>query len=190
MIRMAISSRPRSLIKAAEPSTGPSLSATRMPESEYQPKLELIARPWAKGMPSNWAASRLPSQLLRMTVAAIFIPQGLSRIWRSRMPELRICTPMRNSSSISAHSLHLSMGSARRSTSRPSSTPPSTTKQSCRDSHNRCSLLGILLSLASWVGGVRLSSHQRASRLQTVIAVSITPATLKITARLLPRFST
>ncbi|MNF68250.1 hypothetical protein D3C84_501020 [compost metagenome] len=185
-----MSSRPRSLMKAAEPSTGPSLSATRMPDSEYQPKLEASARAWLNGMSSNWAASRLPSQLLRMTVAAIFMPQGLSRIWRSRMPELRIWMPMSSSNSIRAHSLHLSMGRARKSTSSPSSTPPSTTKQSWRDSHKRCSLLGILPSLASWVGGLRLSSHQSASRLQAVMAASITPATLKITARLLPRFST
>ena len=43
MMRMAISSRPRSLMKAAGPQHWPSLSATRMPESDTS---------------QNWSSSR------------------------------------------------------------------------------------------------------------------------------------
>ena len=77
-----------------------------------------------------------------------------SRIWRRRMPELRIWMPMSKSSSTQGLTLptcRWAVG-AQVHHQPPGKTPPTPRNRAGGSSYNRCSLLGILPSLASgWV---------------------------------------
>ena len=105
IIIMANSSRAKSLKKAALPITGPKASVIMIPESEYQPYADAIAKPVFTGNPNSRAAIAPPTSALTHTKMAIIIPRRFKRICLSDIPLLRSCKPTSSSRKINAYSL-------------------------------------------------------------------------------------
>ncbi|CNT68123.1 Uncharacterised protein [Salmonella enterica subsp. enterica serovar Bovismorbificans] len=86
---MAKSSRARSLKNAALPITGPNDSVSKIPEREYQPKPDAIARAVFSGKSRINALITPPSNELATTTTATIIPRRLSTICFKVMPLFR-----------------------------------------------------------------------------------------------------
>ena len=131
---MAISSRARSLKKAALPITGPNDSVSKIPEREYQPKPDAIARPVFSGRSRIKALITPATMELEITMTATIIPRRFRTICFSVMPLFRSWIPIRNSRKISVYSLASVACCKNAQPVSPSRKPSTTTPHSFNDS--------------------------------------------------------
>ena len=171
---MAISSRARSLKKAALPITGPNDSVNRIPDREYQPKPDAIASAVFSGRPRINALITPASIELATTTTATIIPRRFSTICFKVIPLLRSWIPTRNSKKINVYSLASVACCRMESPVRPSRKPMTTTPQSWSDSSAIAIREGSFSCLWLCLQGSERSSQNSAAILHSIMTVTLT----------------